>query len=255
MIWLYDGGWEGLLTAVFLVFAQKDDEASICPQRRFPGASLFPVHTVAADPARAGRVARGMARLSPELPRVAYRAFLSERPAFEDALLGTLRLGFAGHTDPLPLRHLEPVRQLHRFSEEVSRELVLFMGIIRLVHAGGDLYAADIEPDTFVLPLLGRHFHGRFGAQRLIIRDLKRRLALVSTPEEWLIAALPDGPLPPLPEDRTIGDMWRAYFAAIANPARRNPALQRRFVPTRYRLHITEFQNLPPPDGTPPAMN
>ncbi|MDR0380827.1 MAG: TIGR03915 family putative DNA repair protein [Oscillospiraceae bacterium] len=245
MIWLYDGGWEGLLTAVFHVFAQKDDEASLCPQRRFPGHSLFPVRTVEADPTRAGRVARGMARLSPLLPRVAYRAFLSERPEFEDALLGTLRLGFAGQTDPLPLRHVEPVRRLHRFSEDVSRELVLFMGVIRLVHAGGDLYAADIEPDTFVLPLLGRHFHGRFGTQRLIIRDRKRRLALVSTPEEWLIAALPDGPLPPLPEDRTIGDMWRAYFAAIANPARHNPALQRRFVPGRYRRHITEFQNFP----------
>jgi probable DNA metabolism protein len=144
------------------------------------------------------------------------------------------------------------VRRLHRFSEEVTRELVLFMGIIRLVHAGGDLCAADIEPDTFVLPLLGRHFHGRFGEQRLIIRDRKRRLALVSSPEEWLIAALPDGPLPPLPEDRTFGDMWRAYFAAIANPARRNPALQRRFVPTRYRRHITEFQDLSSSDDLPP---
>jgi len=37
-------------------------------------------------------------------------------------------------------------------------------------------------------------------------------------------------------------DLWRVYFEAATNPARANPDLQRRFVPERYRRHLTEFR-------------
>lgn len=37
-------------------------------------------------------------------------------------------------------------------------------------------------------------------------------------------------------------ELQRAYFEAAADPARADPDLQRRFVPERYRRHLTEFQ-------------
>ena len=241
MIWLYDGSWDGLLCAVF--HAYNDGDADLQPQERFSGCSLFPVREVVADPVRAARVARGMARLSPELPKATYRAFLSERPERERALLGTLRLGFARNRDPLPLLQEEPVHTLQALIRRVSNEERLFLGIIRLMHAGGDLYAADIEPETNILPLMGQHFHMRFNDQRLVIRDVGRRLALLSTPREWWIAELPrDEALPPLPDDAEMAGLWRSYFKAIANPARRNLRLQQHFVPLKYRAHVTEFQ-------------
>jgi len=44
-------------------------------------------------------------------------------------------------------------------------------------------------------------------------------------------------------EDRDPDEeLWRAYFEAASNPVRANPELQRRFVPERYRRHLTEFQ-------------
>lgn len=242
MIWLYDGSWEGLLSAVFQVFQKKDGEAVLHAEDGFTGLSLYPVRRADTSETQAGRVTRGMERLSPELPEVAYRAFLSEQPDREQALLGTLRAGFARNKNPLPLRQLEPVRRLNMLAERVGSETRLFLGIVRFISAGDGLYVADIEPDGCILPLLGEHFHMRFNTHRLMIRDVKRRIALLSTPEEWVIAALPDGPLPSLPKDGFIEDAWRAYFAAIANPARKNLKCQQKFVPLKYRKHITEFQ-------------
>jgi hypothetical protein len=77
----------------------------------------------------------------------------------------------------------------------------------------------------------------------LFIRDLRRRVVLISTPEEWYLTALPAGLQPPLPGDGPIEEMWGSYFEAIANPARKNRLLQRKFVPIRYRSHMTEFKD------------
>ncbi|MCL2747672.1 MAG: TIGR03915 family putative DNA repair protein [Oscillospiraceae bacterium] len=242
MIRLYDGSWEGLLSAIFQVFRHRGFEDEILSALTFPGHSLYPVYEAATDPEQARRVTRGMARLSPALPKSAYRAFLSEQPGMEAALLGTLRLGFAREQNPLPLLGEAPVKKLVTLSRRVSMERERFLGLTRLRHVGEDLYAADIEPEYRILPLLGTHFHARFGDQRLIIRDIRRRLALVSTPQAWWIAELPaHEDLPPLPRDLEMSSLWRAYFAAIANPARENLRLQQGFVPLRYRGNVTEF--------------
>ncbi|MDR3207502.1 MAG: TIGR03915 family putative DNA repair protein [Oscillospiraceae bacterium] len=241
MLYLYDATWEGLLTAVFQAFLRKDAEACIQAESRFPGVSLFPTCRVETDGAKAARVAAGMARLSGALPAIAYKAFLSETEGMENALLGTLRIGFANRRDPLPRRQEEPVRLLNTLAERVGGEAHRFLQFIRFVRAGPDLYAADIEPDYFVLPLIGGHFHVRFNDQRLVVRDVKRRLALLSTPEEWWIAPLP-AECPPLPRDDAAAGLWKAYFRDIANPARLNHKLQRQFVPLKYRRHIVEFQ-------------
>ena len=249
MLWLYDGGWEGLLSAVFQVYVHKDvDDGEILPEERFSGYSMFPVRKVSTNAEQARRVARGMERLSRELPRAAYRAFLSEQPDREGALLGTLRLGFSQGQDPLTQLMHEPVHKLATLSRRVANEERLFLGLVRLSHAGGDLYVSDIEPKYNILPLMGHHFHTRFGDQRLVIRDVRRRIALLSTPEEWWISELPQSegdPLPPLPRDAEMAALWRSYFQAIANPARKNPRLQQHFVPLRYRGHVAEFQEKP----------
>ena len=242
MLHLYDGGFDGLLTALFTVYARRDADDEIQREAQFDGLSLFPVCRVQTDPAKAARVMTGMRKLSSALPPVAYRAFLSEQPGMETALLQTLRIGFAHNEDPLALRHEEPVGKLLRLNDRVSREVELFLGTIRFVCAGGDVYLSDIAPDYHILPLIGRHFHVRFGDQRLVIRDVRRRIALVSVPQAgWHLAVLPQGPLPPLPKDANE-ELWKAYFQAIANPARINPKLQQRFVPLKYRKYIAEFQ-------------
>ncbi len=243
MIWLYDGSWDGFLSAVFAVYKRNDPDDMLRAADRLEGASLFETRFVETDPAHADRLTKGMLRLSSELPEACYQAFLSELPGAEEAILATLRTGFEHGKNPLPLLQIPAVKTVAGLSRKVGWETQLFRGIIRFVETEDNLFVSDIEPEYHILPLLGDHFYARFGDQRLLLRDTRRREAIVSEPKRgWMLIGLPDGPLPPLPRGGAVEELWRRYFEAIANQSRLNAKLQQKFIPLRYRKHITEFR-------------
>jgi probable DNA metabolism protein len=242
MILLYDDTYDGLLTAVFEAFARKGD-TSIRAAGRSEELSMFDGEEVRTCRRKSDRVMSGMQRLDPALPDFVYKAHLSFVPGMEDVALAVLRLGFQMNKSPLPLRQVRCVWQLHDIAKKVGGQAGKYVQLIRLHRVLDDLYAADIEPDYHVLPLIGQHFHDRFCDSRLIIRDLTHRLAIVSDPKQWHITELPPGEIPPIPKDRDIMDLWRTYFKTIANPHRKNLRLQRQFVPKKYRRHVVEFND------------
>lgn len=234
----YDGTWEGLLSAIFRVF--KEPDAIICPQQDSP--TLFAADKIETNSEHAERLTRGMERLHPQMPEFVFRAFCAEREGFENDLLHSLRLGFEQNGDPFWQRQIPFVKRVAEAERKAGGEAHRFLGLVRFVCAGGNLYVGDIEPDCNLLPLIGDHFYDRFNDQRIVLRDLKRHLALISEPPSaWWITELPEGELPPLPEDKNFADMWKAYFRVIANPERANKKLQRNFVPLKHRKHLPEF--------------
>ncbi|MDR1693175.1 MAG: TIGR03915 family putative DNA repair protein [Oscillospiraceae bacterium] len=250
----YPPTWEGFLTAVFTVFDRKRKGVTLSVRhpRGRDGVSLFPSETVETDPEKARRVEAGMGRLSPTLSETVYTAWLSEHPAVEDDLIALLDAGFAANRDPRGNLTDPVTARVQKAAKDAGWEAHRMLQFIRFVRTPEGIYVADIEPKCNVLTLIGNHFHGRFNDQRLLIRDLTRRLVLVSRQEGWFIRELSPGEeLPPLPDDGEFEDLWRGYFKAIANPARQNLKLQQQFVPLRYRKHLTEFQEIPSPSGGP----
>ncbi len=242
MIWLYDDSYDGLLTAIFCAFAHNGD-SNIRAVGRNDEPSLFDSQLVTTDCAKADRVTRGMQRLDPLLSHNVYRAFLSQLPSIEDSVLAMLRLGFAQNTSPLDQLQHPAVHAVFAAVRRVGYQAERYVGLTRLHKINDQLYAADIEPDVNVLPLIGQHFHDRYGGLRILIRDVRRRLVLVSDANGWHITSLPPGPLPPLPTEPEMNALWRGYFKAIANPHRTNINLQQKFVPKKVRKHMVEFNN------------
>jgi probable DNA metabolism protein len=239
-ILVYQPTWEGLLTAFFEAYGKS---VSIRHLRDRDEITVFPVREVEADPVKAGRVERGMKKIAPDFPQTVYTAWLSERPGVEDDLLALLKLGFERKRDPRGDLTHPVVRAVNSACKQAGWEHHRMLQFVRFVQTPEGIYIADIEPNSNVLALIGDHFHGRFNDQRLLIRDLRRRLILVSQKGGWFIRELSfDEEIPPLPKDGIFEDMWRGYFQAISNPARTNLKLQQKFVPLRYREHLTEFQ-------------
>ncbi|MCL2081236.1 MAG: TIGR03915 family putative DNA repair protein [Oscillospiraceae bacterium] len=233
----YDGSWEGLLSAVFRAYREPD--AAIHNPR--DGVTMFAAVPVETSPEQAERLTRGMERLSPAMPMFVYRAFCAEYDGFETDLLESLRLGFRQNADPFWQRQLPYVRRVAEAETKTGREAHRFLGLVRFVNAGGNLYAGDIAPDCNILSLIGDHFYDRFNDQRIILRDTKRRTALISEPPNgWWITDLPD--LPPLPENDAFTEMWKGYTVALANPERKNLKLQQNFVPLKHRKNMPEFR-------------
>jgi probable DNA metabolism protein len=120
---------------------------------------------------------------------------------------------------------------------------------------GAGRYIARCAPDHFVLPALAFHFTKRFGETSWAIIDERRGLALVreDAGEPRIIA--PGGcretrrglhgqaPAAVDPWE----NLWRSYHRTINIESRKNPRLQRQFMPLRYRPYLTEFNAEPNP--------
>ena len=236
----YPDSWDGFLSALSEASDRRGQELTL--RRQSSPATFYETIEVETADALARKAEKALQSLGKAVPEMIYQAWLSEHEDIETAILGFLRHGFALKCDPFGDMTHPDVRTVRGAARDVGWEAHRMLQFVRFVQSPEGIYIADIEPLYDILLLIAKHFHGRFNDQKLMIRDLRRRKALVSRTEGWAVADLGDGPLPPLPRDSEFEDMWRGYFKAIANPARKNLKLQQQFVPLRYRAHLTEFQ-------------
>ena len=146
---------------------------------------------------------------------------------------------------------------------KVTREIDRLRGLLRFCPDKAGIYTARCVPDHFVLPALAGHFELRFGDTPWAIIDEKRRLALVRFPgeETRLVNGAEDPAVSMASPDRTASteepaqdrrelvpreqvpweELWRTYHRSVDNEARKNPKLQRQFMPERYWKYLTEM--------------
>jgi probable DNA metabolism protein len=91
------------------------------------------------------------------------------------------------------------------------------------------------------------HFARRFGSEDFAVVDLQaapwpsraRGGRFESAAGEEALAYLPESNATHADDEDAL--LWRRYFRATENPARRNPELQRRLMPRRYWKYLTEL--------------
>ncbi|MGB4571742.1 MAG: TIGR03915 family putative DNA repair protein [Rectinemataceae bacterium] len=132
-------------------------------------------------------------------------------------------------------------------------------GFARFSMGRDGIWRACLEPDFDVLPALVSHFEERFGEEPFMLVDLKRDYCIISDPERiprrtvkavrksGTVGVAPDTGMNCESDPGEEAALWRRYFSATENPARRNSELQRKLLPLRYRSTLTEFARIPPP--------
>ena len=149
------------------------------------------------------------------------------------------------------------VLAVQRAAYKVSGEIHRMEGLLRFSPGPEGVYTARCSPDYFILPALAGHFTLRFGETPWAIIDEKRGLCLCRKPggETRLIPA-PSVPAaqtaetqaaPPASTAEEAGsdsweELWRLYHRSINNESRKNPRLQRQFMPERYQKYLTELK-------------
>jgi hypothetical protein len=146
------------------------------------------------------------------------------------------------------------VRVVMEAAYKAVHEIDRLMGLLRF---SPDLrwgYTARCAPDGFVIPALAGHFTLRFGGDPWAIIDEKRGIALIREAGREA-RFLPAAALLPQPapgqkhQDNKPWDndpwekLWLRYHKAVNNEARKNPGLQRRFMPERYWKYLPEFSD------------
>jgi probable DNA metabolism protein len=144
----------------------------------------------------------------------------------------------AGRLDPDTAAVLEAAA---RTRKEIHR----LEGLLRFSPSQGAVLSACCAPDHYTLPALAGHFIRRFGGESWAVIDERRSLCLfcVGAPQilPFCSAASLQNALPHEGQDGWEA-LWRSYFKAAANDQRKNPGLQKRFMPERYWNYLPEMK-------------
>lgn len=237
---IYDGSFEGFLTAVFTVYEKKLQDCEIQTEDRDPGLFLGQTIQILTDVQRFRRVKEGMIKkISPLALRNVIYCFYCREPEIETLLLAYLREGFlrgnACNHDP----GFDAGVKVNRLASRVSFEVHRLQGLIRFKEIKPGLFYAGFEPDHDVLGFLVSHFCRRFASQDFILHDRQRKKAAVFEKGRLSFLAL-EGVESFFQDD--FEGLWQQYFKSIAIEERKNPRLQKQFMPARYWKYLTEKQ-------------
>jgi probable DNA metabolism protein len=246
---VYDGTFEGLLTAVFEIYERKLFHVKLTKGEWRSTAMFEEVLQVVTDNNRATRVLTGLRRkLSSAGVQRLYIAHMAEMENEENAILGFIRYVFDTDVNVEEDYGNKYVMRLSEIIKMVRREKHRMEAFIRFQKLKDETFYAAVEPDFNVLPLLIRHFKNRYADQKWIIYDIKRRYGVHYDLHDTQYISLdfsetrkPADVISAYNEDEKIYQhLWKNYFTSVNIVSRKNTRLHLRHIPKRYWRHLTE---------------
>jgi probable DNA metabolism protein len=246
---VYDGTFEGLLTAVFEIYDRKLFHVKLIKAEWRSSAMFEEALQVITDERRANRVLKGLRKkLSAAGIQRLYIAHMAEMENEESALVGFIRYVFDTDVNVEEDYGNKYVMRLSEILKMVRREKHRMEAFIRFRKLKDETYYAAVEPDFNVLPLLIRHFKNRYTDQKWIIYDIKRRYGIHYDLHDTRYITLdfsevnkPTDVVTVFTEDEQVyQQLWKSYFTSVNIVARKNTKLHLRHIPKRYWRHLTE---------------
>lgn len=243
-MYLYDGSFDGLLTAYFYAYNDQD-VSGICRETVYqPDLLSRPLH-VETQPDKSARIRQSVQRnLSAYTMQNLYLLYLSELPDCDLLGLQYLRLCFHHGAGIHNAKHHPIIRKVEDYRHKVHVEYDHMKGFLRFQQIDHLVFYARFAPDHNQLPLLISHLERRFSDQKMIVHDEKRQCALLYNLQRSIIVPFCEADAPRLLEHRQDDqiDLFRQYFQTINIPERANPRLQANYMPHRYRKYMPETQ-------------
>ena len=244
MIYVTDGSFEGLLTAVFDAYAHKEEPEAIVSMDHCQLSLFSGIREIETRQDKSDRVYGAIVeKMSQEAMEEIYRAYLYEDPDAGLAIYRYIKIGLKIGRRILSYLQNQEVLRVHDMSYRVMGETHFFLGILRFKKLKNGIYYAKIEPDNNIIMLLTNHFVDRLNDQPWIIHDAKRNLyALYNT--QQVVFSNECLPITDNELDEEFELLWKKYFKAIAIESRINPKLQKSFIPRRYCKNLPELDRM-----------
>jgi probable DNA metabolism protein len=246
---LYDGTFEGLLTAVFEIYELKLFHVKLIKGEWRSSALFEEVVQVVTDERRAARVLSGLRKkLSAAGIQRLYIAHMAEMEQEESTLIGFIRYVFDSDQNIEEDYGNKHVMRLSEIIKMVRREKHRMEAFVRFQKLKDETFYSAIEPDFNVLPLLIRHFKSRYADQKWMIYDIKRCYGVYYDLHDTQYISLdfsevskPGNVIAAFSEDEGIYQhLWKNYFNSVNITLRKNTRLHLRHIPRRYWRHLTE---------------
>jgi probable DNA metabolism protein len=246
---IYDGTFEGFLSAVFDIYEQKLSPVTITTDTQ---SMLFGRQVVLIKNEYKGeRVFNGICKYG-GMPTcdMLYHAFTSNAPMMEMDLFRYLQLLFRLKRDVSGMMGESYILRVRQLQRKVTREAHRMLMFIRFEQSKDGTYFAPIAPQYDVLKIIVSHFKNRFTDQTWVIYDTARNygvhfngkdVALITIDEPTF--NIENGRLSPSmvsESEMEYQRLWQVFFKEIAIKERKNMKLQQNFMPKRFWKYLTE---------------
>ena len=243
-VYVYDGSYQGLLTALYWSFKLKEIPIKIISESKFKDDLFYQKRKIKTDNEKAEFLSEQIKKhISKKALHNVFRAYLSETKKIELYIFRYLFTGFKVGKSIDEFLTKDYVLKVQEMCQKVGRESHRLKGLIRLQETAEGKYYAAVEPDYRVLILLASHFKNRFSTMDWIIHDLKREEAIIfsAADQEWLLIDLEKDFMPKFSKkEQEIQNLWRSFFTAVSIQNRKNPKIQQQFMPKKYWKHLIE---------------
>lgn len=246
---IYDGSFNGFLTAVFNGFEQKLPYADIQRQGQLQRGLFADTETIFTNLEKAQRVWNGIRNKSNTAIKNIYFAYLSEQHRIEPKLYQYIRLLMESKSNRASDFSEDAVLKISQLAHKVGREKHRMEAFVRFQLTKDEVYFSVVEPDYDVLPLISKHFRNRYADQQWIIYDLKRNYGLYYDLNgvEIISLDLKDNYANSIQKssvftdtEHEYQDLWQNYFQSTTIKSRINPKLHTQHVPKRYWKYLSE---------------
>ncbi|MFW2375515.1 MAG: TIGR03915 family putative DNA repair protein [Cellulophaga baltica] len=248
-ILVYDGSFNGYLTAVFQAFEQKLTIADIQKEENAQSGLFSDAELVYTDVFKSKRVWNGIQKKNNTAIKNIYFAFLSETKGIELLLYRYIQKLFS-ETELLHLNFSDDiVLKISQLAKSVGREKHRMEAFVRFQLTKDAIYFSNIEPDFDVLPLISKHFKSRYADQQWIIYDVKRKYGIYYNLDTVEFITLDMDEIHSnktkksnvfTDEEYEFQDLWNNYFKSTNIASRVNLKLHTQHVPKRYWKYLSE---------------
>ncbi|MDH6342170.1 putative DNA metabolism protein [Parabacteroides sp. PFB2-12] len=251
IIFIYDNSLEGLLTAVFDAYSRKTFPDILQGEEEALPLFYDELYRVITDTAKADRVWKALEK---KLSKVALSeitvSWLSELPEVGPLIFRYIRKNIDA-PQSVEMNFGDPdVLALSKIWKKVGQEKSRLVQFLRFQKAADGTYFAAMEPLYNVLPLAIPFLKDRYADQRWLVYDLKREYGYYydlqevievrfEKKEEHLLSGFLSEEMMDK-DEKLFQQMWKQYHTSIAIQERKNPKLQRSFMPVRFWKYLTE---------------
>ena len=243
-IYIYDGTLDGFFTACRRLLDYEGDFDIRAAGREEAQEGLFDrreeISTVPRDAAAMKELV--LSKASREGLNTAAWAFLSEIKGIEKDILNYIKMAVSKGVCVNSNLADERVMRVYRAAQKTTGEAHRLKGFLRFTEVKPGKFYARVEPVHNILASLARHFSIRMSSQDWIIHDASRGISAFYSSGRIFYKKTENFKFPEK-EVKTVDFelMWRSYFNVMAIRERKNPGLQAKLVPKKYRKNMAEF--------------
>ena len=244
-VYLYDGSFEGLLSAVHFCLMNKTEPEGLYDQQAYQPQLFDKAIRLTRDVDAAEKCAALIKRrLSSKALRKVFYVYLSNDPQKDTKNYHYLRFALKQGRKVEYFLSEDAVKDVNDIYDKVSKEGHLLSGLVRFKEMKDGILYSQIAPDHLVLPLLAAYFSKRMSVLKWMIHDVKRDKAVLYNGRYWRIIDIELARDPLFTADELFYQkLWRHYFQTIAIEERRNPRCQRQHMPKRYWPYLVEMDS------------